>query len=164
MTVLTYLLGGGNSFSSGGPGKGMHSRLYTRVLNQYHWVSGRHCVGCALEGADCRQLRLQRSKLVDQYRWVGLAAGRQAQVTVPSPTPNPITHTAQSHTQPNHTHTPSGPLLLLLLQHLQLHGPAGHPGGVRALTRAHHAGRHVPRAGVTSYAAAQGAGACLWLM
>ncbi|KAJ9520796.1 hypothetical protein QJQ45_013974, partial [Haematococcus lacustris] len=38
MTVLTYLLGGGNSFSSGGPGKGMHSRLYTRVLNQYYWV------------------------------------------------------------------------------------------------------------------------------
>lgn len=38
MTVLTYLLGGGNSFSSGGPGKGMHSRLYTRVLNHYHWV------------------------------------------------------------------------------------------------------------------------------
>ena len=38
MTVLTYLLGGGSSFSSGGPGKGMHSRLYTRVLNQYHWV------------------------------------------------------------------------------------------------------------------------------
>ena len=36
-TVLTYLLGGGASFSSGGPGKGMHSRLYTRVLNQHHW-------------------------------------------------------------------------------------------------------------------------------
>ncbi len=39
MTVLTYLLGGGNSFSSGGPGKGMHSRLYTRVLNRHHWCS-----------------------------------------------------------------------------------------------------------------------------
>jgi len=39
MTVLTYLLGGGNSFSSGGPGKGMHSRLYTRVLNYHHWVN-----------------------------------------------------------------------------------------------------------------------------
>jgi mitochondrial-processing peptidase subunit alpha len=38
MTVLTYLLGGGSSFSSGGPGKGMHSRLYTRVLNHYGWV------------------------------------------------------------------------------------------------------------------------------
>lgn len=36
--VLNYLLGGGNSFSSGGPGKGMHSRLYTRVLNKYAWV------------------------------------------------------------------------------------------------------------------------------
>jgi processing peptidase subunit alpha len=38
MTVLTYLLGGGSSFSSGGPGKGMHSRLYTRVLTQYAWA------------------------------------------------------------------------------------------------------------------------------
>jgi processing peptidase subunit alpha len=42
MTVLTYLMGGGSSFSSGGPGKGMHSRLYTRVLNNYHW-----CHSCA---------------------------------------------------------------------------------------------------------------------
>ncbi|PRW59704.1 mitochondrial-processing peptidase subunit alpha-like [Chlorella sorokiniana] len=38
MTVLQYLLGGGGSFSAGGPGKGMHSRLYTRVLNQYPWM------------------------------------------------------------------------------------------------------------------------------
>lgn len=37
-TVLQYLLGGGGSFSTGGPGKGMHSRLYTRVLNQMPWV------------------------------------------------------------------------------------------------------------------------------
>ena len=37
-TVLQYLLGGGGSFSTGGPGKGMHSRLYTRVLNQLPWV------------------------------------------------------------------------------------------------------------------------------
>ena len=35
--VITSLLGGGSSFSSGGPGKGMYSRLYTQVLNQYHW-------------------------------------------------------------------------------------------------------------------------------
>ena len=38
MTVLQYLLGGGGSFSTGGPGKGMHSRLYRRVLNRHHWV------------------------------------------------------------------------------------------------------------------------------
>ncbi|RZC50083.1 hypothetical protein C5167_018505 [Papaver somniferum] len=35
-TVLQLLMGGGGSFSAGGPGKGMHSRLYLRVLNQYH--------------------------------------------------------------------------------------------------------------------------------
>lgn len=36
LAVLQTLLGGGNAFSAGGPGKGMYSRLYTRVLNQ-HW-------------------------------------------------------------------------------------------------------------------------------
>jgi processing peptidase subunit alpha len=38
MTVLNTLLGGGGSFSAGGPGKGMYSRLYTRVLNKYTWA------------------------------------------------------------------------------------------------------------------------------
>lgn len=36
LAVLQTLLGGGSAFSAGGPGKGMYSRLYTRVLNQ-HW-------------------------------------------------------------------------------------------------------------------------------
>ncbi|KAE7998627.1 hypothetical protein FH972_003153 [Carpinus fangiana] len=35
LTVLEVLLRGGGSFSAGGPGKGMHSRLYLRVLNEY---------------------------------------------------------------------------------------------------------------------------------
>jgi processing peptidase subunit alpha len=35
--VLQTLLGGGNSFSAGGPGKGMYSRLYRQVLNRYPW-------------------------------------------------------------------------------------------------------------------------------
>ncbi|CAN1161724.1 Mitochondrial-processing peptidase subunit alpha [Linum perenne] len=35
LTVLQMLMGGGGSFSTGGPGKGMYSRLYLRVLNQY---------------------------------------------------------------------------------------------------------------------------------
>lgn len=38
LAVLQKLLGGGSSFSAGGPGKGMFSRLYTRVLNQYPFV------------------------------------------------------------------------------------------------------------------------------
>lgn len=38
LAVLQTLLGGGGSFSAGGPGKGMYSRLYTNVLNQHAWV------------------------------------------------------------------------------------------------------------------------------
>ncbi|XP_020253228.1 mitochondrial-processing peptidase subunit alpha-like isoform X2 [Asparagus officinalis] len=38
LTVLQTLMGGGGSFSAGGPGKGMHSRLYLRVLNAYREV------------------------------------------------------------------------------------------------------------------------------
>ncbi|KAK2566857.1 Mitochondrial-processing peptidase subunit alpha [Acropora cervicornis] len=37
-TVLNTLMGGGGSFSAGGPGKGMYSRLYLNVLNRYHWI------------------------------------------------------------------------------------------------------------------------------
>ncbi|KAK4601799.1 hypothetical protein RGQ29_011071 [Quercus rubra] len=35
LTVLEALMGGGGSFSAGGPGKGMYSRLYTHVLNEH---------------------------------------------------------------------------------------------------------------------------------
>lgn len=36
--VLNMMMGGGGSFSAGGPGKGMYTRLYTNVLNKYHWM------------------------------------------------------------------------------------------------------------------------------
>jgi processing peptidase subunit alpha len=36
---VSYLLGGGADFSSGGPGKGMHSRLYQNVLTKFSWVT-----------------------------------------------------------------------------------------------------------------------------
>ncbi|XP_071492261.1 mitochondrial-processing peptidase subunit alpha-like isoform X1 [Diadema antillarum] len=36
--VLNMLMGGGGSFSAGGPGKGMYTRLYLNVLNRYHWM------------------------------------------------------------------------------------------------------------------------------
>ncbi|SCV99508.1 LAFE_0A04698g1_1 [Lachancea fermentati] len=38
LATLQTLLGGGGSFSAGGPGKGMYSRLYTHVLNQHYFV------------------------------------------------------------------------------------------------------------------------------
>ncbi len=47
LATLQVLLGGGGSFSAGGPGKGMYSRLYRTVLNQYRQVdfcsSFHHC-------------------------------------------------------------------------------------------------------------------------
>ncbi|RKP15309.1 LuxS/MPP-like metallohydrolase [Piptocephalis cylindrospora] len=42
LATLQVLLGGGGSFSAGGPGKGMYSRLYTRVLSQHYWVEECH--------------------------------------------------------------------------------------------------------------------------
>ncbi|CAK9291941.1 unnamed protein product [Gordionus sp. m RMFG-2023] len=36
--VLNAMMGGGGSFSAGGPGKGMYSRLYLNVLNIHHWI------------------------------------------------------------------------------------------------------------------------------
>ncbi|CAJ0574760.1 unnamed protein product, partial [Mesorhabditis spiculigera] len=36
--VMQALLGGGGSFSAGGPGKGMFTRLYDGVLNRCHWL------------------------------------------------------------------------------------------------------------------------------
>lgn len=38
LATLQTILGGGGSFSAGGPGKGMYSRLYTNVLNLHAWV------------------------------------------------------------------------------------------------------------------------------
>merc|ERR1719445_1294662 len=38
LCVLQTMMGGGGSFSAGGPGKGMYSRLYENILNTYGWV------------------------------------------------------------------------------------------------------------------------------
>lgn len=38
MGVIQYLLLGGTSFSAGGPGKGMYSRLHQQVLNRHFQV------------------------------------------------------------------------------------------------------------------------------
>jgi len=41
LAVIQFLLGGGGSFSAGGPGKGMYSRFYTNILNRYPEID--HC-------------------------------------------------------------------------------------------------------------------------
>jgi len=41
LATMQVLLGGGGSFSAGGPGKGMYSRLYTHILNLFPQID--HC-------------------------------------------------------------------------------------------------------------------------
>lgn len=41
MATIQMILGGGGSFSAGGPGKGMYSRLYTNILNHQPQID--HC-------------------------------------------------------------------------------------------------------------------------
>ncbi|KAF9502330.1 mitochondrial processing peptidase [Pleurotus eryngii] len=41
LATMQVLLGGGGSFSAGGPGKGMYSRLYTHILNHFPQID--HC-------------------------------------------------------------------------------------------------------------------------
>ncbi|XP_045104172.1 mitochondrial-processing peptidase subunit alpha-like [Portunus trituberculatus] len=49
--VLNMMMGGGGSFSAGGPGKGMYTRLYTNVLNRYHWIHNATAYNHAYEDA-----------------------------------------------------------------------------------------------------------------
>mmetsp|Transcript_28279 Transcript_28279/g.84387 ORF Transcript_28279/g.84387 Transcript_28279/m.84387 type:complete len:476 (-) Transcript_28279:214-1641(-) len=39
LCVLNTMMGGGTSFSAGGPGKGMYTRLFTNILNQHAFVT-----------------------------------------------------------------------------------------------------------------------------
>lgn len=66
MTVLTYLLGGGNSFSSGGPGKGMH-----RCAGVPAWTPS------AEEQYPCAHPRVNAasSSLLAASCWRGVTAG-----------------------------------------------------------------------------------------
>nr|KAF6280345.1 peptidase, mitochondrial processing subunit alpha [Pipistrellus kuhlii] len=69
--VLNMMMGGGGSFSAGGPGKGMFTRLYLNVLNRHHWMynatayhhsyedTGLLCIHAS---ADPRQVELERAK------------------------------------------------------------------------------------------------------
>jgi len=43
LCVLNMIMGGGGSFSAGGPGKGMYTRLYRDVLGTNHWINHISC-------------------------------------------------------------------------------------------------------------------------
>ena len=66
----------GNSFSSGGPGKGMHSRLYTRVLTQYHWAHSCTAFNSTFNGSGLVGIQVSVSGLMGVlpvwgYEWTG---------------------------------------------------------------------------------------------
>ena len=47
VAVIQCILGGGQSFSSGGPGKGMLTKLYREVVCRESWVQSAECVSAA---------------------------------------------------------------------------------------------------------------------
>lgn len=57
IAVLQLLLGGGNSFSVGGPGKGMFARMYSKVMNYHHWINS--AVAMNLSYNDCGLFYIQ---------------------------------------------------------------------------------------------------------
>ena len=77
--VLVALLGGGDSFSAGGPGKGMYSRLYRKVLNQCAWVESilgislihndAGCIG-VIGSTEAQNAPMLLRVILDQMLWV----------------------------------------------------------------------------------------------
>ncbi|KAL5036928.1 hypothetical protein BDV3_006075 [Batrachochytrium dendrobatidis] len=64
LATLTSLMGGGGSFSAGGPGKGMYTRLYTQVLNRCGWVDS--CNMMNYTYADTGLLSIQAAVIPDR--------------------------------------------------------------------------------------------------
>uniref|UniRef100_A0A8C6WWA0 Mitochondrial-processing peptidase subunit alpha n=1 Tax=Neogobius melanostomus TaxID=47308 RepID=A0A8C6WWA0_9GOBI len=82
--VLNMMMGGGGSFSAGGPGKGMFTRLYLNVLNRHHWMynatayhhsyedSGLLCIHAS---ADPRQVREMVEIITKEFIQMAGSAG-----------------------------------------------------------------------------------------
>ncbi|XP_068925296.1 mitochondrial-processing peptidase subunit alpha isoform X2 [Petaurus breviceps papuanus] len=82
--VLNMMMGGGGSFSAGGPGKGMFTRLYLNVLNRHHWMynatSYHHSYEdtgllCIHASADPRQVREMVEIITREFILMGGAVG-----------------------------------------------------------------------------------------
>ncbi|ELU13518.1 hypothetical protein CAPTEDRAFT_155657 [Capitella teleta] len=84
--VLNMLMGGGGSFSAGGPGKGMYSRLYLNVLNRLHWIESATAYNHAYadSGIFCIHASAHPSQLRDLTEVVTTELVRTAQMIGPS--------------------------------------------------------------------------------
>lgn len=89
MAILQMLLGGGGSFSSGGPGKGMYSRLYTQALNRYSWIESAKQMHAAYSQAGF--IGIQASSTPDRARDLVRVIARQLRYASSSLTATELT-------------------------------------------------------------------------
>uniref|UniRef100_A0A6T6L4W7 Mitochondrial-processing peptidase subunit alpha n=1 Tax=Rhodosorus marinus TaxID=101924 RepID=A0A6T6L4W7_9RHOD len=83
--VLSHLMGGGDYFSTGGPGKGLLTRLYTDVLNRHHWVNS--AITSNLLYADSSVFAIQLSSFTNKMEDLMATAISAAQSLEKAPTP-----------------------------------------------------------------------------
>lgn len=71
--VLSTMMGGGGSFSAGGPGKGMYTRLYTNVMIQHYWFYNATAYNHAYQdgGVFCVHASADPRKLPDVVEIIG---------------------------------------------------------------------------------------------
>eukprot|EP00760_Papus_ankaliazontas_P024254 PhM_4_TR2174/c0_g1_i1/m.13008/K01412/PMPCA, MAS2; mitochondrial-processing peptidase subunit alpha len=65
-SVIQCLMGGGQSFSSGGPGKGMLTKLYRDVMSREGWIHSIECVTASY--TDCSMIGLYGSAPHDYHQ------------------------------------------------------------------------------------------------
>lgn len=87
VATLQTLLGGGGSFSAGGPGKGMYSRLYTNVLNQYGYIES--CLGVNHAYSDDGLFGITCSAIPQAAQYIAHVIGSQLAMLF---TPRQLTH------------------------------------------------------------------------
>ena len=80
LSVLQMLLGGGGSFSAGGPGKGMYSRLYQTLLNEHGFIVNTNAINLIYKhsgvfGICATALPQYTQSLIDVVRKVTLELG-----------------------------------------------------------------------------------------
>lgn len=86
--VAASILGGGSSFSAGGPGKGMHTRYFTSTLSEMwaetamaYTFAASHCgLAGAVGSADPRRTKDLLYSLVDQLILLGLSQVKEAEL------------------------------------------------------------------------------------
>ncbi len=79
--VMDVLLGGGSSFSAGGPGKGMYSRLYRVSARSLLLLRGAHSVSALVSSHDHCRACFVWQEVLNVHHWVEAANAYCVQFT-----------------------------------------------------------------------------------